>query len=532
MNAEGLRLAGKVSRGAVVVKVTPMVEALRGASSSLPCSHTVSPPSANMVVEWYIVSGRARIRVAFHSQSGDSGVDPGTPLSGRSSMAQDSSLVIDAVQPSDEGVFVCQVTGGPAGMGEASTQLKVFCDALTLPPPSPSDPHPASPLPQRPSPCLPPSPSDPSPCLPPSPTTLTLPPPSPSTLTLPPPSPTTLTLPPPSPSDPHPASPPPPATLTLPPPSPSRPSPCLPPPPVTLTLPPPSPSDPHPASPLPQRPSPCLPPPPVTLTLPPPSPSDPHPASPLPHDPHPHDPHPASPLPQRPSPCLPPPPATLTLPPPSPTTLTLPPPSPMTLTLPPPSPSDPHPPPPPPVTLTLPPLPPPPVTLTLPPPSPSDPHLTLTLPPPSPMTLTLPPPSPSDPHPASPSPVTLTLPPPSPIAPEKPELTQPSTQAITVGESSSSENDQPLAEVKDTKEKTYMVPSVVKEASDLFTVLSGLYMQPSKEDKGSVFKCTVEYTLPNQQIQKKTSDPITINLNCGALFSVALIVRKRAEETF
>ena len=59
-----------------------------------------------------------------------------------------------------------------------------------------------------------------------------------------------------------------------------------------------------------------------------------------------------------------------------------------------------------------------------------------------------------------------------------------------------------------------MVPSVVKEASDLFTLTSTLYMQPTKEDKDAVFQCTVEFTMPEQKIQKKTSDPITINLNC------------------
>uniref|UniRef100_A0A8C4ZM46 Basal cell adhesion molecule (Lutheran blood group) n=1 Tax=Gadus morhua TaxID=8049 RepID=A0A8C4ZM46_GADMO len=117
-------------------------------------------------------------------------------------------------------------------------------------------------------------------------------------------------------------------------------------------------------------------------------------------------------------------------------------------------------------------------------------------------------------------------------APEKPELTRPPSQAITAGEDTSSEigscvtmnghpqpriiwfkDDQPLAEVKDKKEKTYMVPSVVKEASDLFTLTSTLYMQPTKEDKDAVFQCTVEFTMPEQKIQKKTSDPITINLN-------------------
>ncbi|XP_039661522.1 basal cell adhesion molecule isoform X2 [Perca fluviatilis] len=118
------------------------------------------------------------------------------------------------------------------------------------------------------------------------------------------------------------------------------------------------------------------------------------------------------------------------------------------------------------------------------------------------------------------------------FAPEKPELTKPSSQAITAGETTSSEigtcvtknghpqpriiwfkDDKPLPEVKDRKEKTYMIPSVVKEASGLSTVKSTLYMQPTKADKDSVFQCTVEYSMPGNQNPKKVSNTITINLN-------------------
>uniref|UniRef100_A0A8D2ZZK5 Basal cell adhesion molecule (Lutheran blood group) n=1 Tax=Scophthalmus maximus TaxID=52904 RepID=A0A8D2ZZK5_SCOMX len=118
------------------------------------------------------------------------------------------------------------------------------------------------------------------------------------------------------------------------------------------------------------------------------------------------------------------------------------------------------------------------------------------------------------------------------FAPEKPELTRPSSQAISVGETTSSEigtcvtmnghpqpriiwfkDDQPLPEFKDRKEKTFMIPSVVKEASGLYTIKSTLYMQPTKADKDSVFQCTVEYSMPGDMIKEKKSDTITINLN-------------------
>ncbi|XP_076008756.1 basal cell adhesion molecule isoform X2 [Genypterus blacodes] len=117
------------------------------------------------------------------------------------------------------------------------------------------------------------------------------------------------------------------------------------------------------------------------------------------------------------------------------------------------------------------------------------------------------------------------------FAPEKPELHRQSTP-ISVGSATSSEigtcvtrngypqprivwfkDEQPLPEVKDRKEKSYMIPSVVKEASGLFTYAITLYMQPTKADKDSVFHCTVEYSMPGDQIKKKKSDNIAINLN-------------------
>ncbi|XP_031144937.1 basal cell adhesion molecule isoform X3 [Sander lucioperca] len=235
--------AFQVCSGAVTVKVTPKVEVLKDYTAKLPCTYTVSPPSSNTVVEWYIEEQGTRKRVAF-TQGGQGKSDDGTLLTGRVTIGQDFTLTISSVQPSDELVFYCQVTAGPAGVGDAATMLKVF------------------------------------------------------------------------------------------------------------------------------------------------------------------------------------------------------------------------------------------------------------------------------------------------FAPEKPELTKPSSQAITAGETTSSEigtcvtknghpqpriiwfkDGQPLPEVKDRKEKTYMIPSVVKEASGLSTVKSILYMQPTKADRDSVFQCTVEYSMPGAQIKDKTSNTITINLN-------------------
>ncbi|XP_055760429.1 basal cell adhesion molecule-like isoform X1 [Salvelinus fontinalis] len=110
----------------VTVTVTPKVEVIKGESASLPCTFKI-PPSPNNIVEWFIEEGGTRKRVAFRSVSGGEGKsDEGTRLSDRVTMGRDFSLTISPVAVEDQLPFYCQVTAGPAGVGEAITQLKVF----------------------------------------------------------------------------------------------------------------------------------------------------------------------------------------------------------------------------------------------------------------------------------------------------------------------------------------------------------------------------------------------------------------------
>ncbi|ROL47841.1 Basal cell adhesion molecule [Anabarilius grahami] len=118
------------------------------------------------------------------------------------------------------------------------------------------------------------------------------------------------------------------------------------------------------------------------------------------------------------------------------------------------------------------------------------------------------------------------------FAPEKPVITD-NTQAITVSHdtTSSSEvgkctsrnahpepriiwfkDDTPLPDEKSQKEKTYMIPSSVKEASGLYTMTSTLFMQPVKADAKSVFHCTVEYSMPGGLNKQESSDKFSLTL--------------------
>ncbi|KAM7383190.1 hypothetical protein PAMP_002862 [Pampus punctatissimus] len=116
-----------VCSGDVTVTVVPKVEVLKDETAKLPCTYTVSPSSSNTVVEWYIdEQPGTRKRVAFRSAGGEGKSDEGTPLSGRVTIGEDFTLTILSVKPSDEFIFSCQVTAGPAGVNDASTKLKVF----------------------------------------------------------------------------------------------------------------------------------------------------------------------------------------------------------------------------------------------------------------------------------------------------------------------------------------------------------------------------------------------------------------------
>ncbi|XP_062394850.1 basal cell adhesion molecule [Sardina pilchardus] len=71
----------------------------------------------------------------------------------------------------------------------------------------------------------------------------------------------------------------------------------------------------------------------------------------------------------------------------------------------------------------------------------------------------------------------------------------------------------PLPEIKDINEDMYMVPSVVKESSGLFTINNLLYLKVQKADKDSKFHCVVEYMMPNSDPKQKSSQSFSLNMH-------------------
>ncbi|XP_036393819.1 basal cell adhesion molecule isoform X2 [Megalops cyprinoides] len=113
----------------VSVKVPRTVEVIKGDTAILPCSVTVRNPSSSNILEWFIEEGSKRHRVAFRPQLGGEGQsDQGTRLSGRVTIWSNFSLSISPVHVEDEKNFTCQMTAGPDGVAEGTTELRVFVE--------------------------------------------------------------------------------------------------------------------------------------------------------------------------------------------------------------------------------------------------------------------------------------------------------------------------------------------------------------------------------------------------------------------
>ncbi|XP_060708733.1 basal cell adhesion molecule-like isoform X2 [Hemiscyllium ocellatum] len=112
--------------GSVEVSMPKHVDAEVGHPVRIPCSHTVSGTSSEIMVEWFIVNKhRERQRIAYKDET-NSVTDPDTPYAKRVSMDGDYSLLINKVEVMDERPFFCQVIAGASGSQEGKTQLKVY----------------------------------------------------------------------------------------------------------------------------------------------------------------------------------------------------------------------------------------------------------------------------------------------------------------------------------------------------------------------------------------------------------------------
>ncbi|XP_020378274.1 cell surface glycoprotein MUC18 isoform X2 [Rhincodon typus] len=111
--------------GSVQVSTPPVVEAEIGKPISIPCVPEISTPSTMKYVQWFVMEKNTRQRIYF--QDGENRIiNNNTDYTGRINVDKSYTLTIDNVELRDERTFCCQVGAGPAGNGEATTELKVY----------------------------------------------------------------------------------------------------------------------------------------------------------------------------------------------------------------------------------------------------------------------------------------------------------------------------------------------------------------------------------------------------------------------
>ncbi|XP_032820321.2 CD166 antigen-like isoform X1 [Petromyzon marinus] len=109
---------------AITVNVSPLVEVELGKPLEIPC--TYKPSIGNAVnVQWFIISKLTRLRIIYKDMN-EFLIDDGTDYSDRINKGTDFTLMFNTTMAMDERDFICQVSAGPAGVGEATASVKVF----------------------------------------------------------------------------------------------------------------------------------------------------------------------------------------------------------------------------------------------------------------------------------------------------------------------------------------------------------------------------------------------------------------------
>ncbi|KAJ7303981.1 hypothetical protein JRQ81_011497 [Phrynocephalus forsythii] len=118
-------LTGPECQADIEVSIPPVMEVRLGEDALIPCTHAVSGGEDLHLVEWFIMDKNGEQRRVAYSDQAQRGVDKGTEYKDRVSVDSSYSLVIKAVDVSDERTFSCQVTSS-SGSGSGVTQLKVY----------------------------------------------------------------------------------------------------------------------------------------------------------------------------------------------------------------------------------------------------------------------------------------------------------------------------------------------------------------------------------------------------------------------
>uniref|UniRef100_UPI00398EBE57 basal cell adhesion molecule-like isoform X2 n=1 Tax=Pristiophorus japonicus TaxID=55135 RepID=UPI00398EBE57 len=112
--------------GSVEVSVPERLESEVGSPVRIPCTHTITGPRSNVMVEWFIMDKNGKRQRIAYKDATSSMLDPDTGYSDRVTMDNDYTLAISRVEVMDERAFLCQVIAGAAGSQEGKSELKVY----------------------------------------------------------------------------------------------------------------------------------------------------------------------------------------------------------------------------------------------------------------------------------------------------------------------------------------------------------------------------------------------------------------------
>ncbi|NXF22997.1 MUC18 protein, partial [Rhodinocichla rosea] len=124
------------------ISMPPVVEVEVGDTARIECNFYIPENASYTYIDWFYVD-RSNKQVRLYHITASGLLEDDTDYKKRLSLGEDKALSISAVTLQDPKTFVCQVGAGSYGVGENSTELRVYselpanpdlCSQLSLPP--------------------------------------------------------------------------------------------------------------------------------------------------------------------------------------------------------------------------------------------------------------------------------------------------------------------------------------------------------------------------------------------------------------
>ncbi|NXA02253.1 MUC18 protein, partial [Nesospiza acunhae] len=124
------------------ISMPPVVEVVVGGTARIECNFYIPENASYTYIDWFYVD-RSNKQVRLYHITANGVLEDDTDYKKRLSLGEDKALSISEVTLQDPKTFMCQVGAGSYGVGENSTELRVYrrlpanpglCSQLSLPP--------------------------------------------------------------------------------------------------------------------------------------------------------------------------------------------------------------------------------------------------------------------------------------------------------------------------------------------------------------------------------------------------------------